>query len=393
MLKFTVLPWNFKSNPILFTRASTFKDEDWNTLLSEVNSDNGIILSTCNRTEVYFSVSEAELDSLKARFPETLTGDEAIRHVFRVAAGLESMSIGENEILGQLSDAFERSLEKKMSNKLVSLILRRAISTGKRIRRETQISRGKTSISAIAVERASRIMDITNSAVSVIGTGKMAEQFLKYLLKYKPEDLSIVGRNADRLSFLFREYGAVPHHFDELPDVISSADITFVATSSKSIIIHGSYIDTTRKTRQIFVDISHPRNVDQGIAEINGREIVSLEDITREVNQNLSKKGNEIRKAEIIIDESLTALHSKLKELQVEDLIEKSYKHLEGIARTEVDRMLAEIKKGNDSNVIKEAMVKSMIDKMLSSYIQTLKKAADSDDAGTLKIFELTFAT
>jgi len=391
MLKFAVLPWNFKSNPVMFAKASTFTDYEWDSLLKEMKRNAGVVLATCNRTEVYFSVDETELGSLKERFPEVLIGEDAVRHVFRVASGLESMSIGENEILGQLSEAFEKTLKRKMSDKLISLILRKAIATGKKIRKETEISKGRTSISAIAVERAERVMDLKNSTITVVGTGKMAEQFLKYLVKYGPKGLSVVGRNSERLSFLQHEYRASPHYFDELSGIVSSSDIIFVATSSKNIIIHKSAIDKSRKTKQIFIDISHPRNVDHDISGIHGREIVSLDDITMEISENLSKKEREIGKAEKIINESVCSLEARLKEMQVEQLIEKSYRHIEGIARSEIDRMLIELRKGNDPEAVKDAMVRSMIEKILSSYIQILKKAADNGDEETLKKFELSF--
>ena len=392
MLKFAVIPWNFKTDPVMFAKASAFNDEEWNSMMNKLGKDSRIVLSTCNRSEVYFSIEEREIDSIRAKFPEILVDDDALKHVFRVAAGLESMSIGENEILGQLSEAFEKSLEQNRSNKFLSLILRKAISTGKLVRKETKISSGKTSISAIAVERASKKANISDSAISIIGTGRMAEQFLKYLLKYKPANISLIGRNADRLLHLSQQYGAVPHCFDEMPSIISSSDVIFVATSSKKIIVRKSSIDPAIRKRQIFIDISHPRNVETGIAGIPGREIVNLDDITREVSKNLAKKESEIASAEKIIDESIENLKAKIKEMQIEDLIEKSYNYMERIAKREVDRMIIELKKGNDIDSVKSAMIKSMIDKMLSQFIRILKKAADKDDSETLEKLEMAFS-
>ncbi|MEM0157461.1 MAG: glutamyl-tRNA reductase, partial [Thermoplasmataceae archaeon] len=348
-----------------------------------------VVLSTCNRVEIYFTTSDGDAIHGDLNGGIYLDGMDAVSHLFRVASGLESMSLGEHEILAQVKSSYERYGEMKRTDKLISLIFRKAISTGKMARERTSISRGKTSIPVIALDMAAGIKPIQESSVLVIGMGQMAETFLRYLVKTPPAELIIAGRNSNLGEEIARRYGGSYVNTDRLSEVVNHCDVVITATSSKSILIHSG--DISRPGLQVFVDISNPINIDQAVRYIPEKVVIDLKTVESIASRNREAKMSEIPKVEAIISETLVAFSKKLIEFQAEEFITRSYSFAEEITRNEVDRLLEEIRKGRDPDEVSLKMVNSLVKKLLGRYTLTLRDAALKRDSEKLKIISSAF--
>lgn len=381
MLRFGAVCWDFKSPPDEFQSRLQLSESQWNDVAEGFKSRGHVLLVTCNRVEFYFTfdtdiISE---EKLKAVYPGLMLSQDAIRHLFRVASGLESMSVGENEILAQIKSAYEKSRSAKGTDKLTSLIFRKAISVGKAVREKTTISRGKTSIPVIAVDLASRGNSLKSSKVCIVGTGQMAETFIKYILKKDPEMITVVGRNTEKGEALARLYNCSYAPLKDLPSIVNSSDTVFTATSSMNVLINRSMLDGMNSPKTL-VDISNPRNIDPALDDAPGIRVFNLDHI-REISldNSILKKG-EIPKAEEIVEAEFEKFKVKLREFRAEELLTKSHTYAESIAIMEINRMIKEIDKGMDPSEAKKRSASAMVNRILGNYTAVLKEAAIKGD-------------
>jgi len=191
-----IIRWDFRMDDNILEKMLLMEDEIIQEILSLKNIEKRIILRTCNRLEIYY---HEDVDDWGDNFekPEIITGENAIRHIFRVASGLESMSVGENEILRQIKEAFELSHKIGRTDKFLSMIFQRALKVGKEVREKTEISQGKVSIPSIMIEQMERKNLVKGKSIGVIGTGKMAATVVKYLRKKEGVGITIYGRNEE----------------------------------------------------------------------------------------------------------------------------------------------------------------------------------------------------
>lgn len=380
MLRFGAVCWDFRSSPDEFQEKLSLTDSQWNEIAQGFHSYGKVLLITCNRVEFYFTfesdnISENELRKL---YPNLILSQDAIAHLFRVASGLESMSVGENEILAQIKSAYEKSRAAGRTDKLISLIFRKAISVGKTVRENSTISRGKTSIPVIAVDLASGSRSLQASRICIIGTGQMAETFIKYLQKEDPENITVVGRNAEKARGLAEMYGCSHAGLDEIEEAIRSSDLVFAATSSRNILVQASMLDG--QSGKTLVDISNPRNIDPVLDSVPGIRVYTLEHIQEISLRNSELKRGEIPRAQQIVDTEYEKFKVKLREFRAEELLTKSHTYAEGIALMEINRMIKEIEKGMNPAEAKKRSVSAMVNRILGNYTAILKEAAIRGD-------------
>lgn len=381
MAFFGAIVWSYNLNDPEFRKFVMVSPSEIQHIADSISSQN-VVLSTCNRIEIYFTLPHPgglKVPSGAIFFRER----DAIIHLFRVAAGLESMSVGENEILSQIKEAFQSAISAGKVDRLISVIFRKAISTGKTVREKTSISRGKTSIPVIAIDIASRHLKIQGSSILVVGTGNMAGTFIRYISKMNPGRITIAGRNTAAGESLASEAGGYFSSMDLLPELVSDHDVIMTATSSKSILVNKSMVRNNR--RQVFIDISNPGNIDPDIGNMHEKTIVNLSAIEQIIAVNRSRKAQEIPKAESIIEEEVETFSKKLLELQAEEYISTSFSYVEQIASRELKKFLAELGKGKDADDLSSRMVSSMAKKILSQYSSALRKAALSRDTERMK--------
>ncbi|MCL5955679.1 MAG: glutamyl-tRNA reductase [Candidatus Thermoplasmatota archaeon] len=380
MLKFGAMSWDYRSKPEEFQKRQVFSSNQWEDIAESFKASGYVVLSTCNRIEFYFTFEDQNAQSSgKTHHEHIMLGNDALLHLFMVAAGLKSMSVGENEILAQVKSAFDSHVKAGRTDKLLSLIFRKAISVGKEVREKTGISRGKTSIPVIAVDLAGGHLDFPSSKVSVIGTGQMAETFLKYLQKRRPASMTVVGRNQEKASQLASVYNCNFGTISSLQEIILDSNAVFCATSSRNVIVTADMVNGKHRP-QVVVDISNPRNIDTELGKEDAITVYDLEHIQEISQANSGLKKEEIPRAQAIVNRELQKFEVKLAEFRADELLTKSYTFAESIALREINRMMKEIAKGMDPGEATRKSASAMVNKILGNYTTALREAAIRGD-------------
>jgi glutamyl-tRNA reductase len=285
--------------------------------------DEAAALSTCNRTELYLAASDVD-DAVRAAKTElaliggmsreeldgairTLHGIEAVRHLFRVAAGLESMILGEAEIQGQVRRSYERALSLGTSGPIINRLFQDALRAGKRVRTETCISRHKVSVASVAVELARRELgDLGGRHALVIGAGKHGALTARALTAAGVQTVYVANRARDRAEDLARRFGGKTASFDDLAGELRRCDLVLTCTSCPHrVLTRRELAAAVRGRRLVIVDTAVPRDVEPSAAELRGVTLYDLDAIQHEMARSLSAREEEARSAAPIIEEEV----------------------------------------------------------------------------------------
>ena len=369
-----LLAWDFKRSQEELHSVLLLGTDSWERIMIDAGITQFVVLSTCNRLEIYF-VNTSGIQ-IKTVIPphQILYGESAIEHLFRVSSGLESMSVGEGEILGQVKDAFDLYTRKGYVGKFLSLIFRKSISVGKLVREKTAISEGKVSIPSLVTDILHREIGIEGLTVSVVGAGKMGTDLVKYIEKESPGKLIVVTHPGKKIMADYEVEYRTPA---DLPGVINDSDIIITATSSKIPIINGDILNGNIGGK-FFVDISFPPNIDYSVDEIPSIRILRLENLNRILHENQIKKKGEVERADILILEELENIKGKLLDLLAEDVISEMYTTSRMIERDEIEEFHRNIVKGEDLELSARKMVESSMNKLLSLQTFALKNMVKS---------------
>ncbi|ACV24319.1 glutamyl-tRNA reductase [Methanocaldococcus fervens] len=310
---------------------------------------NAILLQTCNRVEIIFDADKLEdikgIENIKLEKFDILVGDEAIEHLFRVACGLESMIVGEDQILGQLKNAYLKAKEKgKISKKLEKIILK-AIHTGQRARVETKINEGGVSIGSAAVELAEKVFGLEGKNVLLIGAGEMANLVIKALKEKNIKAIIVANRTYEKAERLAKELGGIAVKFDKLEEALRYADIVISATGAPHPILTKERLKNAGKT--FIIDIANPRDTTDDIKELPGVFLFTIDDLRLVAEENLKKRKKEIPKVEKIIYEELENLKELLDKMKLEVAVKELGQYIENIRKREVEKALKILKNKN----------------------------------------------
>ena len=363
-----------------------------------------IILSTCNRVELYANVKDnqraaEEVKTFLSEFHNInrssldaglyiYDGVNAVRHIFRVASSLDSMVVGEPQILGQLKDAFELALSKKTTGILLNKLMKKAISVAKRVRTETRIAENAVSISFAAVELAKKIFtDLSKRVFMLLGAGEMAELAAKHLISSGVKEVLLVNRTYERACDLAKEFNGKPIRFDEFIDEMSRADIVICSTGAPNYIVTKGQMQKVmkeRKQRQVFlIDISVPRNLDPEINDLDNVYLYNVDDLQGVVDSNLFERKKEAEKAEKIIDEELETFLKWQSTLDSVPTIIAIREKAEEIKKEELDKFFHKMPgMGEKEREAIEYMAAALINKMIHPPTAALKE--DSEDKDVL---------
>ncbi len=371
MKTFNLISWDFKRNSDFFKLAILNGYDYWSSILDKAGIKSYVILITCNRVELYFR--SENMPDIPVGGYITRTESDAIGHLLRVASGLDSMSVGENEIMRQIKEAYEYSVKSHKTDKLISFLFMKAINTGKLVRSKTAISKGKTSITAIAADIARDRMKGKN--ILVIGTGFMGSELIKYIREFKDVSITVAGRNADHARNIADQYGIGYSDLSDISKLISKNDIIMTAVSVNKPIINKD----NSAPGKIFIDIGNPPNVDRNVAE-KGSEIYSLDEIMEISRKNNEEKIMDIKDAEAIIEEEEKIISLKLKEMLVDDIFSQFYRFAESVQKHEIERYISE--NGGDYDSL-HAMTHSVVNKIMNIPVTTLKSVVREQDPDT----------
>lgn len=348
---------------------------------------------TCNRFEVYalgFSVQE-NLVKLSERlgvesFAEIYTGEDCIRHLMRVCAGIESMIVGENEILGQVKASLQKCERKGLTKENLGRVFAKAIQVGSKVRRETAISKGALSIGSAAVELAERVLgSLSGKKVLIVGAGEMGELVAK-AIHNNVETILIANRTFSKAETLAKKINGIAVRFDRLQEFLRICDVVISATSAPHIVISRQAVESAmkdRKRRLVIIDIALPRDVEESVRELENVELFTIDDLRAISEENMRRREKEVKKAEEIIERELEHFKVYLKDLGAKKAIVAMYSHAGKFVDEEVEELYRKLSKhglGEEVKPVLRAFAISLIKKFLSEPTMKLKVAARNGD-------------
>lgn len=289
-----------------------------------------VVLSTCNRVEIYGVASKVNgniaplFKHLGARkldvepYLYIKEGDEAVRHLFSVASGMDSMVLGETEITGQVKHAYQSAQETKLTGRVLNRVFQKALQTAKEIRSSTLIGRGATSVGSVAVELAEKIFggDLSEKTVMIIGAGKMGEACIRHLAKRGLKSVLVSNRSPERAEMLAREFGGRAVRLDDCLSVMTGVDIVVSSTGAPETILHRADIEGVMKARRnrplALIDIAVPRDIEQDVQNIPGVYLYDIDDLEAIVRENVKNRESELAQCNSIIERETSAVMAKI---------------------------------------------------------------------------------
>jgi glutamyl-tRNA reductase len=386
----------YRNAPMHLLEKFTFKDIDGahKGFLERAGFEECVILQTCNRVEVFgvvkqpnedrflaqwvsaVGLSEQDLDSI-----EINRGKEAIEHLMRLASGLESLVVGEDQILGQVRRAFEFSRARHYAGTSLFLVFDRALKAGSRIRTTTGINKGNVSIASVAVNLAEEYLDdLKSKTVLLIGTGEAASLVAK-VLKRRDVKFMIASRVPERAHAFAETVAGIPIAFDRALEMLGMVDVIFTATMAPYRLITYERIENaTRKTKRsksmMIFDLSNPRTVDERVAAIRGVKLINMDQIAELAGKNMRSRMKEVNYAEKMVNDEMKSFDTVMKRMKAEPLVVAVFRNVDAIRERELKRALAMIgkKMGPDEVKVLEQLSYSIVEGILSIPMNNLRK-------------------
>jgi len=401
-----VIGLNHTTAPVEIREKLAFSEDRIQHALATLMKHDGIcesfILSTCNRVEIYACVQDCEcgVDHIKkflARYhtvPSSIleeslyvhTGEQGIKHLFRVASSLDSLVVGEPQILGQLKDAFDSALDVKATGLILNKLIKKAISVAKRVRTETRISESGVSIGFAAVELAKKIFgNLEGKTAMLLGAGDMAERAARHLQDNGIRSVLVVNRTFDRAVELAREFHGSAVPFEQFSSELMMADIVICSTGARGFLVFPEMVSTAIKERRskpmFFIDISVPRNIDPRVNDLDNAFLYTIDDLEGIVSLNKEGRAREAKKAEKIVQQEIKTYLQWEQSLDAVPVIVDLREHMEEIRKRELRKALAQLKGITDKqrNVI-ESMSAAIVNKIAHTPAVVLKKTAAHED-------------
>lgn len=361
----------------------------------------GLFLSTCNRVEsVFTTVEPQQAKTAMVSLMATLSGlpeqnftsnlfthedGQAIRHVFSVASSLDSMVVGEPQILGQIKDAYYQATKEKTSGVILNRLMHRAFHVAKRVRTETGISDAAVSVSYAAVELAKKIFyDLEGKRVLLIGAGEMAELAARHLLNQGVGSITVANRTFRRAVQVSETFNGKAVSFDEISAQLLEADIVIASTASMEFVITHNQVKGSLKKRRnrplFFIDIAVPRDVEPRVNDLGNVYVYDIDDLKGVIEINMAQRREEALKAERIVQEEVIKFEKWMKTLAVVPTIVSLREKVEAIRLAEIKKSLSNLNMLTSSqrDAI-EILTQSISEKIINDPILTLKKRADRE--------------
>lgn len=363
-----------------------------------------LILSTCNRVEL-LTVQEAGENSAALKFfyeylsiPATdlqphlyeFREREAIRHLFRVASSLDSMVVGEPQILGQVKEAYTTGREVGAVASTLEGLLQRAFTVAKRVRTETQIGSSSVSIASVAVDLARKIFDsLEGKTVLLVGAGKMSELAARHLIQQGATSILVANRTQARAEQIAQQFSGSIIPFDQLYEQAARADIVISSTGAPEKLFsrsHGQHFLQRRRNRPMFfIDIAVPRDVDPGMNDVEGCFVYDIDDLQQVAQANLADRSREAEAAEAIVTGEVDKYLQRLQSLSAIPAIQSLQQYAEAIRQAELRRSQAKLATLTPAQrEVVEALTRSLTAKFLHHPLTGIRQAAREGDAQAL---------
>ena len=371
----------------------------FNEFKREFNIQEYIEIATCNRKEYFIHSDSCTYDHtiLDSENKKLIIdwGDTAIIHLLKMASGLESMIVGEDQILGQIKNSKKLSEKEGHCGKVLDILFTKAIHVGQVVRRKTKINRGSVSIGSAAVDLAEeRIGDLSNKHVLVIGAGKMGTLVAKALAEKNLKAILVANRTYYKAVRLANELNGKAILFDELNDCLSNADVIISATDSPHLILTKEriegFVNKNSSKKMMMIDIANPRDIDENVKEL-GVHLFNIDDLRGIANKNKKFRESEVIQAEEIISYEFDLLKNSFKLMEVEGLLADIRISMEDIRKKESQKANLKLVDIENSDKVIDNLSKSIVNKIFHDLSLNIKKAAENEDFEVIEAIRCIF--
>lgn len=387
----------FRSSPIHVLERFTFRDLE--NAYEEFKEHSGleecVIVQTCNRVEIFGKTQQNNIDRIKktwaslagleeASFKENLemcNDSEALNHLLKLTSGLDSMVVGEEQILGQIKNSITEARYIGASGEHLNTLFDKAIRIGTRIRNSTGISRGGVSVGSMAVKLAEEnIDDMKSKKILMIGTGEVSALVAKSLNR-RGYGFEVTSRTLKRAQAFCETMGGSAIIFEDVLSQFSNYDIIFVATTAPYYLVAFERIQEAMKERKdgiMILDLSNPRTVDEKVATISGIKLMNLDQIAEMVEKNMRARLGKVKTVENIINEEVPVLEASMKRLDAEPIVKDVFKNIDNLREKEVKKALDMLDEKDEKKVkIIEDLSKAIVESIVSTPMNNLRKASE----------------
>jgi glutamyl-tRNA reductase len=390
----------FRDSPIHVLERFTFRDMD--SAYSEFKEHSGleecVIVQTCNRVELFGTGKYCTAEKIKKTwaslagleenaFKENLElseNAEAFHHLLKLTSGLDSMVIGEEQILGQIKDAITAAREAKYSGQHLNTLFDKAIHVGTRIRNSTGISKGGVSLGSMAVKLAEEnIDDLKSKDILLIGAGEVSTLVAKSLGR-RGYSFVVTSRTMERSKAFSETMGGSPVKFEDVLSSFHKYDVIFVATTAPYFLVtHERILNALKEKKKgmMILDLSNPRTVDEKVATLTGIKLMNIDQIAEMVDKNLRSRMGKVKTVENIISEELPVLEASMNRLDAEPIVKDVFRNIDTLRVKELKKALQMLdEKDEDKIKIIEELTKAVVESIVSQPMNNLRKASEQGE-------------
>ena len=401
----------FKKSPIHVLEKFAFKDMPNAYLTFKKNSSVSecVIIQTCNRIELFAASDNPNIDKIKSTWA-SLTGQEesvfrdtlevcenkdAYEHLLKLTSGLESLVVGEEQILGQIKESISVARQTRASGKRLNKLFDRSIRIGTRIRNSTGIGRGGISLGSMAVKLAEEnVDDIKSKHVLLIGTGEAATMVAKSLKK-RGYAFNVTSRTVERSIGFSQTLGGNPIKFEEVLSGFSNYEIIFVATTAPYFLVTFDKMKDAMKNKKsgvMILDLSNPRTVDEKVATIPGIKLMNIDQIAEMIDKNMKKRKDKVTTVENIISEEVPVIEATMKRLDAEPLVKDVFTNANSMRIKELQKALQMLGETDEKRIkIIDELTKAVVESIVSTPMNNLRRASEQGSPELLEIASKLF--
>ena len=401
----------FRKSPIHVLERFSFSDVDeaYSSFKKHAELKECVILQTCNRIEIFATGNEKDFDQIKKTWAslagleensfkdncEISVNTDVYDHLLKLTSGLDSMVIGEEQILGQIKNSITFARNAKTSGEHLNTLFDKAIRIGTRVRNTTGISKGSISVGSMAVKLAEEnVDDMKLKQILLIGTGDAAALVAKSLKK-RAYEFSVSSRTLERSTSFSKTVGGNPVDFNEILSDFGKYDIVFVATTAPYFLVTHERIKEALNQKNhgmMILDLSNPRTVDEKVAELSGIKLMNIDQISEIVEKNMRSRMGQKNTAEEIIKEELPVLEASMKRLEAEPVVKDVFKNIDSLRIKELQKALSML--GNlddDKKKIIDDLSKAIVESIVTTPMNNLRKHTEQGNTELLSAVEKLF--
>ena len=401
----------FRNSPIHILEQFTIKNmkNAYEQFKNNSGLDECVIIQTCNRIELFGKSKTYDLEKIKKTWA-TITGLEeeafddniecvenhdALHHLLKLTSGLDSMVLGEEQILGQIKNSITSAREVKASGQHLNTLFDKAIRIGTRIRNSSGIGAGGISVGSMAVKLAEENIDeLKTKKVLLIGTGEVSTLVAKSLQR-RGYAFDVTSRTIGRSETFCETMGGNPIKFEDVLSGFGNYEVIFVATTAPYFLVTNEKITEAMKNKNngmMILDLSNPRTVDEKVATIGGVKLMNLDQISEMIEKNMNARLNKVKSVENIIREEVSVLEASMKRLDAEPLVTDVFKNIENLREKELQKALQMLNEKDEKKIkIIEELTKAVVESIISTPMNKIRKASEQGNPDVVELASKLF--